>query len=134
MKRRNFIHHCLYVGAGTTILSQTAACSLFDVKELNVGKAAEIANKPYFITLFNRKDIFIRKTQETWEVFSLICRHKKCTVEYKTDIEQFICPCHDGVYDKNGKVLSGPPPAPLKRFKVEERNGDLWVINEVIQA
>ncbi len=128
MKRRDFIHKCLYLGAGTAILTQTAACSLFDVKELNVGSAAEIAQKPYFMTTFNRKGVLIRKVEEKWEAISLICTHKKCTVAYKPDKEQFICPCHDGVYDKTGKVVSGPPPKPLNRIKVEERAGNLWVM------
>ena len=122
------MHNCLYLGVGTVVLSQVVACSLFDVKELNVGTVAEIAQKPYFITTFNRKDVLIRKVSETWEAISLICSHKKCTVEYKADNEQFICPCHDGVYDKNGKVVSGPPPKALNRIKIEERDGNLWLI------
>jgi Rieske Fe-S protein len=31
---------------------------------------------------------------------------------------QFICPCHGGVYDRDGRVVSGPPPAPLTRLNV----------------
>jgi menaquinol-cytochrome c reductase iron-sulfur subunit len=29
----------------------------------------------------------------------------------------FICPCHGGVYDFEGKVIGGPPVRPLDRFQ-----------------
>jgi Rieske Fe-S protein len=41
---------------------------------------------------------------------------------------QFVCPCHGGVYDaRTGKVLQGPPPAPLQRIPVREVSGQLRV-------
>jgi menaquinol-cytochrome c reductase iron-sulfur subunit len=30
----------------------------------------------------------------------------------------FICPCHGGVYYKDGAVASGPPPKALVRYQV----------------
>ena len=32
--------------------------------------------------------------------------------------ESQCCPCHGGVYDREGKVVSGPPPGPLRRVNV----------------
>ena len=29
--------------------------------------------------------------------------------------KKFKCPCHCGVYDRYGLVVSGPPPAPMER-------------------
>ena len=39
--------------------------------------------------------------------------------------QRFICPCHGGVYDFNGKVAGGPPVRPLDRFytRVAQRPG-----------
>ena len=37
--------------------------------------------------------------------------------------ERFICPCHGGVYDFQGKVAGGPPVRPLDRFYTRVRNG-----------
>lgn len=129
MNRRDFLQYTprlVFLAATTTSMT---ACGLFDEKEMRLGEIEQLKNKPFHIISFNRKDIFVTQSAGEWVIFSLICRHKKCTVAYKPQEEQFICPCHDGIYDKNGKVLSGPPPAPLRRFKHEIRNGELWVLN-----
>jgi Rieske Fe-S protein len=35
-----------------------------------------------------------------------------------------ICPCHNGIYDLDGRVVSGPPPRPLPKFafKIMDNN------------
>ena len=35
--------------------------------------------------------------------------------------EDIFCNCHNGVYDLNGKNVSGPPPRPLQEYKVTTR-------------
>ena len=44
------------------------------------------------------------------------CMHLGCPVSYKPPAQRFICPCHGGVYDFEGKVAGGPPVRPLDRF------------------
>jgi quinol---cytochrome c reductase iron-sulfur subunit, bacillus type len=44
------------------------------------------------------------------------CMHLGCPVSYKPAAQRFICPCHGGVYDFEGKVAGGPPVRPLDRF------------------
>ncbi|MFL5845164.1 MAG: ubiquinol-cytochrome c reductase iron-sulfur subunit [Solirubrobacteraceae bacterium] len=44
------------------------------------------------------------------------CMHLGCPVSYKPAAQRFICPCHGGVYDFEGKVDGGPPVRPLDRF------------------
>lgn len=39
----------------------------------------------------------------------------------------FICPCHGGSYDKDGKRKAGPPVRPLDRYLWEKRGDELWV-------
>ena len=58
---------------------------------------------------------------------SNICTHLGCRVRWVADEEKFFCPCHNGVFDKNGAVVSGPPPRPLDRYEVKEENGQLFV-------
>jgi Rieske Fe-S protein len=38
-----------------------------------------------------------------------------------------LCACHDGKYDLDGRVLSGPPPRPLTTWAVT-RDGDAVTI------
>lgn len=49
-------------------------------------------------------------------VFSRTCTHLGCPVRWKPKSGTFVCPCHNGVFDPQGNVVSGPPKAPLKRL------------------
>ncbi len=40
--------------------------------------------------------------------FSTICPHLGCIVVWDEKKKQFICPCHDAVFDEAGKALKGP--------------------------
>ncbi|MDQ3676621.1 MAG: Rieske 2Fe-2S domain-containing protein, partial [Actinomycetota bacterium] len=44
-------------------------------------------------------------------------------VRYVPASEQFLCPCHGGSYDTEGKVTGGPPVRPLDRFYTRMREG-----------
>jgi Rieske Fe-S protein len=55
------------------------------------------------------------------KAFDAVCTHLQCTVEYREDHDDIFCPCHDGIYDLNGKNVSGPPPRPLEMYKVTIR-------------
>jgi menaquinol-cytochrome c reductase iron-sulfur subunit len=53
------------------------------------------------------------------------CMHLGCPVRFVEAAARFICPCHGGVYDFEGKVDGGPPVRPLDRFYTRVRNGQL---------
>jgi len=50
--------------------------------------------------------------------FNAICTHLDCTVKFRPDKGDIFCSCHDGIYDLNGRNVSGPPPRPLESYKV----------------
>lgn len=58
---------------------------------------------------------------------SNVCTHLGCRVRWISDQGKFICPCHNGVFDKTGKVLAGPPPKPLNRYEVKVESNDLFI-------
>jgi menaquinol-cytochrome c reductase iron-sulfur subunit len=55
------------------------------------------------------------------------CMHLGCPVRFVEAAARFICPCHGGVYDFEGKVDGGPPVRPLDRFYTRVRNGQLEI-------
>jgi hypothetical protein len=55
------------------------------------------------------------------------CAHLGCPVRYIQASERFVCPCHGGVYDAQGKVVGGPPVRPLDRFYTRVRQGRVQV-------
>jgi menaquinol-cytochrome c reductase iron-sulfur subunit len=65
------------------------------------------------------------------KVFSDACTHLSCKVHWEEERNAFICPCHDGVFDKDGNVVSGPPPKPLYDFEVKVENDQLMILVEV---
>ena len=60
-------------------------------------------------------------------VFSRVCSHLNCLVRWEESKEQFLCPCHGGVFDEEGNVVAGPPPRALEKLSVKVEDGVLYV-------
>ncbi len=60
--------------------------------------------------------------------FSINCMHLGCPVRWLPDADLFMCPCHGGVYYRDGTVASGPPPRPLFRYPVRVRDGAVEIL------
>jgi menaquinol-cytochrome c reductase iron-sulfur subunit len=66
-----------------------------------------------------------RESQSKFVAFSVNCTHLGCPVRWEAGSELFMCPCHGGVYYKDGTVAGGPPPKPLFRHAVRTRKGQV---------
>ena len=63
--------------------------------------------------------VLIHHDDGRWIALSAVCSHLGCTVQYEPQMDRIHCACHGGVYDPyTGANVSGPPPKPLKLFKV----------------
>lgn len=60
------------------------------------------------------------------------CTHLGCIVTWDEDSEIFKCPCHNGRYDEEGRVVGGPPPAPLRRHKTKIEDGKIYLATETV--
>jgi Rieske Fe-S protein len=45
---------------------------------------------------------------------SLLCTHTGCEVVWIPDRQLYHCPCHEGLFDADGRVVAGFPPRPLR--------------------
>ncbi len=63
------------------------------------------------------------------ELFALspVCTHLGCLVSWHRPKGRFLCPCHGGQYDMEGKVVKGPPPAPLNRLPMKVEGGKVYI-------
>jgi len=98
------------------------------VDEVTAGPVGEFPpNKGEIIKFGSKPVILIRPDESEWLAFSATCTHLNCTVQYKAEEKRIWCACHNGYYDLNGKVISGPPPRPLKQFTVHIRDDQVIV-------
>lgn len=93
------------------------AAKVTEVK-LNSGKIFKFGNKP---------GLLVHTSAGEWKAFSAVCTHLNCTVQFREDRQQIWCACHNGLYDLNGKNVSGPPPRPLEQFDVHIRGDEVVV-------
>ena len=57
---------------------------------------------------------------------SSVCPHLGCRVHWESHNNRFFCPCHNGVFDPEGKPVSGPPKAAeqeLSRYPLKVEGG-----------
>lgn len=71
--------------------------------------------------------VLINTAEGKLVALSAICTHLTCTVRYDGETGTLFCPCHNGRFDINGTVLSGPPPRPLETYAVEISGPDIIV-------
>lgn len=73
--------------------------------------------------------IFLDRDGSGYRALSSTCAHLGCRVKWDETRAQFLCPCHGGVYDREGNVVAGPPPRGLERFNVRlnPQTGELEV-------
>lgn len=93
-------------------------------------KAGDVkANSGQIFKFGSQPGILIRTPRGELRAFSAVCTHLNCTVQYRSDLGQIWCACHNGHYDLNGKNVSGPPPRPLDPYVVNVR-GDQIVVSK----
>ena len=66
-------------------------------------------------------------SEQPYVAISTRCAHLGCPVRYIQASQKFVCPCHGGVYDSQGKVEGGPPVRPLDRFETRVVSGSVEV-------
>jgi menaquinol-cytochrome c reductase iron-sulfur subunit len=70
-----------------------------------------------------RGDPQLGEKADEFIAISTRCAHLGCPVRWVTPAKRFVCPCHGGVYDYQGRVTGGPPVRPLDRFVTRVQNG-----------
>ncbi len=60
-------------------------------------------------------------------VMSSLCTHRGCAIDWEAGANRYACPCHQGYFDKQGKVTGGPPLGPLKAYTAETTGGDVYI-------
>jgi cytochrome b6-f complex iron-sulfur subunit len=90
------------------------------VTEVTLKDAQKLAPGSRLLFKFGHSPaLLIHHEDGRWIAMTAVCTHLGCTVEYEQQLDRIHCACHGGVYNPyTGANVSGPPPKPLKVFKV----------------
>ena len=116
ISRRGFIK---LASAATAIAafipSSLAFAKKVALKLAKVPKLSKIGG--WTILKVKKKDImFIRDGEDSVKAFNPECTHQACTVGYNHESGYIECPCHNSLFDLEGKVIKGPATEPLERY------------------
>lgn len=99
-----------------------------DVGTVEAAAVDELTPGSFKIFRFGRKPgLLIRLADGEYRALSARCTHLDCTVQFQPETERVICACHNGIYDIEGRNVSGPPPSPLERFEVVVKDDRVFV-------
>ncbi len=98
------------------------------VNEVVAGKVTDLKpNSGKIVRFGDTPVILIRINQAEWRAFSAVCTHLSCIVQYEPERTRIWCACHNGVYNLQGQVVSGPPPRPLRSYNVHIRQDEVVI-------
>lgn len=79
-----------------------------------------------------RSAVWLRREEgSTFVALSMYCTHVGCPVHWRESAGLFLCPCHGGVFYRDGTVAAGPPTRPLPTIPVRVRGGRVEVRSAV---
>jgi len=101
------------------------------VQSVKAGLASGFPANSGQIVKFGRKPVVLIRTDTgDFRAFSATCTHLECIVQYRTDLKQIWCACHNGRYDLRGRNVSGPPPRPLDEYAVKVVSDEIYVTKQ----
>ncbi|HEB62187.1 MAG TPA: ubiquinol-cytochrome c reductase iron-sulfur subunit [Bacteroidetes bacterium] len=103
---------------GKVKLRKIFAISLDD---LSIGESKEMTD------LRGKNFLLIRTGKNKVKALSTTCTHLGCTVYWQQDKNRFYCPCHQGVFNPDGEVVSGPPPRKLDSYSTEIIGNNVYI-------
>jgi len=101
------------------------------VSEFTVGEIKKTLAKPLAAQVWPYETpqvalYVLNQGDESFTLFHIHCTHVGCPVRWNAQAARFFSPCHGGVFDKEGRVLAGPPPRPLDRYEYKIEKGILY--------
>ncbi|MEJ2679070.1 MAG: Rieske (2Fe-2S) protein [Gemmatimonadota bacterium] len=140
VSRKSFIDWVLGAGAGALGASVLYPVTRYLIPPASGESATNSVTAPFKATDLPRNSgrvinfggkaaLVIRTPSGELRAFTAICTHLGCTVQYREDLSQIWCACHNGHYDLSGRNIAGPPPAPLAPYDVNVR-GDQIVVSK----
>lgn len=106
---------------------------LGETGKITPGKPSKVEfvqrKKDGWMTIEEKRSAWVvTKDGKDFTVFDPHCTHLGCPYRWDDAKGEFLCPCHNAVFNLEGKVVSGPPPRPLDQYQAKVEAGKLWVL------
>lgn len=92
-----------------------------------IAPLAKVPPGSAFRTRYGESPIIVLNVGGEIRAFDAVCTHEGCPLGWNPQQRLIRCPCHGGAYDTRGKVVDGPPPAPLHRLEAAVGDGMIFV-------
>jgi cytochrome b6-f complex iron-sulfur subunit len=90
-----------------------------------VGKPADFPVNS--ITADYDRKVYIVRTEVGFFALSAVCTHLGCITRWLEDEGIIACPCHGSKFGKDGSLVQGPAPRPLRRIAIRLEDRELIV-------
>jgi cytochrome b6-f complex iron-sulfur subunit len=134
MKRRSFLGVVLGVLASTAVgavvyplIRFVTPSSATGAQKVSLKKDTIQAGGAEETVVNNVPVIVINRPGKGFIALSRVCTHLGCLVQYDRETGRLLCPCHAGLFDAEGKVLSGPPTRALSKVPVRVEGDHLLI-------
>jgi len=93
-----------------------------------VKKVIQVEQRDAWRKIISDKPVYVMPPKDGLvRVLSPICPHLGCSIPWNEEKQEFICPCHAAVFDKNGALVSGPSPRAMDDLETKVENGVVQV-------
>jgi len=98
--------------------------------KLTPDEVAKVEKEHFCIARSGSKKVIVFNANGELRALDAKCTHEGCTVQYVPGDSVILCACHNGKYDLDGRVLSGPPPRPLSKWVATKEGDQVTVTKE----
>jgi Rieske Fe-S protein len=89
--------------------------------------ALRIARADGVTEVIDRRVVYLVRHGNDVRALDSTCTHLGCRTRFNADSKRIECPCHGGMYDATGQVISGPPPSPLQTLPTRIQDDHVFV-------
>jgi menaquinol-cytochrome c reductase iron-sulfur subunit len=121
-----FILHPVLARTTEKSWSEVGSVDEFQNLDAPVKKLVTIDQRDGWRKTIIEKPVYVSKgSKGELIVLSAVCTHLGCAVPWVETEKKFICPCHLGMFSRDGKLLGGPPPRDMDRLETKIEDGVL---------
>ena len=133
--RRGFLDWIIGLGSAVTGVALATPVLMYlwpaarggGVDRVEVPGAANMQPGQSLMLQVGGKAVIVVRQRDGFKAFDASCTHLGCLVRWDNSSGEFRCPCHAAVFDADGQVVSGPPPAPMPVFAIREIGDQVFV-------